>query len=193
MQRIKHRVLYGTLGLAMAAGLALAPAASVFAATTNMWSGEQITVTFQLPPNTNLNWTPTLGESGANVEEIANMGGGNTNALASISNVDLIRATTNTFVATFDVPAPEYGIMWSSVFFTLALPIDNNPANNYAFGGNSTTTYTYVSPPPPPPPTGQVPEVPIAAALPFIGLVAYGGIRAREMLNRRTIPSRGRA
>ncbi len=188
MPRIKHRVLYGALGLAMAGGLALAPATSVFAATTDMWSGEQITVTFRLPPNTNLNWTPTPGESGVNVEETANMGGGNTNALASISNVDLIQATTNTFVVTFDVPAPEFGIMWGSVFFTLSLPIDNNPANNYAFGGNSAATYAYVSPPPP---TGQTPEVPLAAGLPFIGLLAYGGVRAREMLNRRTTPPRG--
>ena len=62
MLRIKHLVLYGALGLVMAVGWALAPAASVFAANTDIWSGEQITLTFQLPPNTNLNWTLKTGE-----------------------------------------------------------------------------------------------------------------------------------
>lgn len=183
-----HRLFYGAIGLVMAGGLALAPAASAYAANTDMWAGEQITVTFTLPSLTNLSWTPTVGEPGVTVSEIANVGPGFTSGLATISNVDLIQATTNTFVTTFTVPAPEYGIMYPNVYFSLALPIDNNPANGDASGGNSTTNYTYVLPPPP---SGQLPEVPVAAALPFIGLLAYGGVRAKQWLGGGTTPPQG--
>lgn len=177
MLRNRLRILYSALGLAMAGGLAVAPAASVYAATTDIWRGEQITVTFQLPPSTNLTWTPTVGESGVTVSEIANLGGGLTQGLATLSNVHLIQATTNTFMATFTVPAPEFGVLYSNVYFSLDLPIDNNPANGLASGGNSTANYAYVTPPPP---SGQMPEVPVAAALPFIALIAYGGFRVRH-------------
>ncbi len=169
MSLMKSRLFFGAIGLVMAGGLALVPAVSAYAATTNIWSGEQITVTFKLPPLTNLNSIPTTGT----ISEIANIGGGNTNLLAVINNVHLISATTNTFVATFTVPAPKYGIMWSDVYFSLAVLVNNTSA----FGGNSPADYTYVSPPPP---SGQVPEVPFAAALPFISLLAYGGVRTKQ-------------
>jgi hypothetical protein len=173
MRRNIQPIVYGALGLAIAGGLALAPDASVYAANTDIWAGEQITVTFQLPASTNLNWTPTVGESGVTVSEIANLGQGFTTGLGTISNVDLIKATTNTFEVTFTVPAPQYGILYSDVYFSLNLPIDNNPAKGLATGGNSTTDYSYVAGPP----VGQLPEVPVAAALPGIAVVGYGVFR----------------
>jgi hypothetical protein len=184
---INHRLLYGALGMVMAGGLVLAPAMSAYAAYSDIWTGEQITVTFKLPPSTNLNWTPQAGEPGVIVSEIHNMGQGLTSGLATISNVDLISATPNTFRVRFTVPAPEYGVMWSDVYFSLSLPIPGTTA--LAFGGNSTTDYTYVSPPP----AGQLPEVPVASALPVIGLLAYGGMWAKQRYGQRTMPPRDMA
>lgn len=166
----------GTFMVAAIALATMAPSASASAADLQIWSGDQITVTFRLPSSTNLLWTPNLGNSGAVVSEIANVGGGYQNGLATIRSVDLIQASTNTFVATFTVPAPEFGILWTNVYFTLSLPIDNQVTSGYASGGTSTTTYTYVTPPP----LGQMPEVPYAAALPLVGLLSYGFVRWRK-------------
>ncbi|PSR22775.1 MAG: hypothetical protein C7B45_05435 [Sulfobacillus acidophilus] len=174
-------LLRGALGLVAAGGVALALPLSAYAATTDIYAGEEITVTFQLPPSTNLNWTPTVGESGVEVEEIANIGSGQTNALATIDNVDLVSATTNTFQVTFTVPAPEYGVLWSDVYFELLLPISNNAANGYATGGDSATQYTYVNVPP----VGQTPEVPWATIIPSIGLAAYGGMWLKRRMTQR--------
>ena len=178
MPLIKHRLLYGALGMVIAGGLVLTPTMTAYAADSDIWAGEQITVTFKLPPSTNLNWTPQAGEPGVIVSEIHNMGQGFTSGLATISHVDLVSATTNTFQVTFNVPAPEYGIMWSDVYFSLSLPIPGTAT--LASGGNSTTDYTYVSPPP----VGQMPEVPVASALPVIGLLAYGSIWAKQRYQR---------
>ena len=188
MPLVKNWVVYGALGLFMLGMLVLAPAASVLAATTNIWSGETITVTFQLPNLTNLTWTPIPGEPGVQVSEIANLGPGFTNGLATISNVDLIEATTNTFVVTLTVPPPQFGILYGDVYFSLDLPIDNTPAKGLASGGNSQLDYSYVSPPVVPP--GQVPEVPAAAALPLVPLLTYGTIRAWKRFSQRTAAPR---
>jgi hypothetical protein len=102
------------------------------------------------------------------VSEIANLNPGFTQGLGTISNVDLIGATTNTFAATFTVPSPEFGTFHPAVYFSLNLPIDNNPREGFAAGANSTTDYSYVATPP----SGQLSEVPVAAALPCIARVA---------------------
>lgn len=166
----------GMVAVAMIIAAVMTPSLQAYAAVSGIWAGEQITVTFTLPPLTNLNWTPALGNTGAQVEEIANIGHGMTNGLATISSVDLIQASTNTFVATFTVPAPEYGTLWSDVSFALNLPNQNDPSLGYVSGGDSTGTYNYITPPP----VGQLPEVPYAAAFPVIGLLTYGVVRWRR-------------
>jgi hypothetical protein len=166
----------GMFIVAMVATAVMTSSVQASAANFNIWAGDQITVTFTLPPLTNLLWTPALGNSGATVSEIANIGEGFTTNLGTIP-VDLVKSSTNTFVARFTVPEPQYGTLYADVTFNLNLPIKNNPANGFASGGSSSDTYTYVTPPP----VGQTPEVPYAAALPVIGLLlSYGVIRWRK-------------
>lgn len=170
-QIASHRWLHWVVGVAIGGGLIFAPVMSAEAATTGIWAGEQLTQTFTLPPLTNLNSAPTPGEAGVTVTFIANCGVFGSSGIATVP-ATLVSATTNTFKVQVDVPSPEFGIMWTNICLSLALPSGGVTVS----GGETSPLYHYVSEPP----VGQLPEVPAAAALPFAGLIVYGGLAARR-------------
>jgi hypothetical protein len=167
---------------ALAGGLALVPA-SVYAANTNIWAGESLTLTFQLAPYTHLNFVPATGDyvtvTGFSSETVP---GGITVPIVvgSVTDADLIEATTNTFTVQFTVPAPILGTMWSNVYFRLLIPHGGVDLQI----GDTAPDYNYVTPP-----VGQVPEVPSAAALPLVGMAAVGVWARTRGWVRRLVPS----